>query len=72
MVVIWLVCNAILAMSVSEAYGLDEVGENYYLAFILWSVATLALFRAIGSSAFLVVNAVNAILEVRPFPVLQI
>lgn len=62
-VVIWLVCNAILAMSVSEAYELDKVGENYYLAFILWSVASLALFRAIGSGTFLGVNVVNAVLE---------
>lgn len=63
MVVIWLVCNAILAMAVSEAYGLEEIGTNYYLSFILWSVASLALFRAMGSSAFLIVNVVNAVLE---------
>ncbi|KAF7195205.1 Chitin synthase A [Pseudocercospora fuligena] len=60
-VIVWMTCNAILAMGVSEIYGNTEVGENYYLKFILWSVACLALFRACGSSAFLVINVIHSI-----------
>lgn len=62
-VIVWLVCNAILAMAVSEAYGNTHIGENYYLKFILWSVAGLALFRALGSSAFGVINIIHSIAE---------
>lgn len=66
MVSVWLVCNAVLAMSVSEAYPVgSHVNENIYLSFILWSVAALALFRAIGSSAFGIINIVSAIAEGR-------
>ncbi|TAQ87532.1 hypothetical protein B7494_g4143 [Chlorociboria aeruginascens] len=48
MVVSWMVANAILAMAVSEAYGQTSVGDNFYLKFILWSVASVALFRALA------------------------
>jgi chitin synthase len=66
MVSIWLICNAVLAMAVSEAYPVgSHVGDNYYLTFILWAVAALALFRAIGSSAFGVINLISAIVEGR-------
>lgn len=63
MVVIWMVTNAVLAMSVSEAYGGTHVGNNVYLKFILWSVAGLALFRAVGSSTFGVLNIIHSIME---------
>ena len=63
MVTIWLFCNAILAMSVSEAYGTESGANNVYLKFILWSVAILALFRALGSGTFIVMNAVHHIME---------
>ena len=63
MVAVWMVSNAILAMSVSEAYSNNDVGDNFYLKFILWSVASVALFRAIGSSAFGILNLVQMILE---------
>ncbi|OCK77824.1 glycosyltransferase family 2 protein [Lepidopterella palustris CBS 459.81] len=63
MVVVWMVCNAVLAMSVSEAYTGTDVGSNFYLKFILWAVAGLALFRAIGSSAFGVINIIHSIAE---------
>ncbi|KAL7629704.1 Chitin synthase, class 2 [Parahypoxylon ruwenzoriense] len=65
MVVIWMIANAILAMAVSEAYGYKDVGNNFYLTFILWAVAALALFRALGSSTFAVLNAVNMVVEGR-------
>ena len=65
MVVSWMMANAILAMAVSEAYGQTAVGDNFYLKFILWSVASVALFRALGSSAFGIINLVEAIVEGR-------
>lgn len=65
MVVIWMVANAILAMAVSEAYGYKDVGSNFYLTFILWAVAALALFRAVGSTTFAILNAINMVVEGR-------
>ncbi|KAI1875799.1 uncharacterized protein JN550_002085 [Neoarthrinium moseri] len=65
MVVSWMMANAILAMAVSEAYGSSGIGENYYLRFIMWAVAALALFRAIGSSTFAFLNLVNMVVEGR-------
>lgn len=63
MVIVWLVCNAVLAMSVSEAYSEKSTGDNFYLKFILWSVAAVALFRAIGSSAFLIIEMIHGVAE---------
>ncbi len=63
MVVTWMIANAILAMAASEAYGSNAIGDNFYLRFILWSVAALALFRAIGSTTFAILNLVNMVIE---------
>ncbi|KAG9745704.1 chitin synthase, class II, partial [Aureobasidium melanogenum] len=63
MVTIWMSTNAILAMAVSGAYGETGIANNVYLKFILWAVAVLALFRAIGSSTFLLINAIHSIME---------
>ena len=52
-------------MAVSEAYGQTSVGDNWYLKFILWSVASIALFRALGSSAFGITNCIEAVVEGR-------
>ena len=65
MVVSWMIANAILAMAVSEAYSGTHVGDNFYLKFILWSVAGVAMFRALGSSAFGIINIVHMIAEGR-------
>lgn len=66
MVVVWMVANAVLAMAVSEAYGgARPVADNFYLKFILWSVAAVALFRALGSAAFGAVNIVHGLMEGR-------
>jgi len=62
-VIVWMCCNAVLVMAVSEAYPTNNIGENYYLKIILWSVAALALFRAIGSSTFGIINIVHSIME---------
>ncbi|KAK4185947.1 hypothetical protein QBC35DRAFT_289075 [Podospora australis] len=65
MVVSWLIANATLAMAVSEIYGHSGIGDNFYLKAILWSVASLAAFRALGSTTFAVINLVNMIVEGR-------
>lgn len=65
MVIVWLVSNAILAMAVSEVYNSTHITNNFYLKFILWSVAAVAIFRAIGSSAFGVINIIHSIAEGR-------
>jgi chitin synthase len=65
MVVVWLISNAILAMAVSEAYGHRAVTNNFYLTFILWSVAALAFFRAVGSTSFLIINSIHSVMETK-------
>ncbi|OIW32385.1 class 2 chitin synthase [Coniochaeta ligniaria NRRL 30616] len=65
MVIVWMIANAILAMAASEVYGSSGIGDNFYLRFILWAVASLALFRAVGSTTFAVLNVVNMIVEGR-------
>ncbi|GAW18186.1 hypothetical protein ANO14919_076600 [Xylariales sp. No.14919] len=65
MVIIWMVANVVLAMAVSEAYGIKDVGENFYLSFILWSVAVLAVFRALGSTTYAILNVINMVVEGR-------
>ncbi|CAI7572349.1 unnamed protein product [Penicillium manginii] len=63
MVSIWMVANLILAMSVSEVYGVDSGGTNIYLAIILWSVAVLAAIRAVGSTAYALLHLIHKIVE---------
>lgn len=63
MVSIWMVANVILAMAVSEIYGVDSGGTNVYLAIILWSVAVLALIRAVGSTTYAILFVVQKIVE---------
>ncbi|KAK4246633.1 glycosyltransferase [Corynascus novoguineensis] len=65
MVVTWLIANATLAMAASEAYGGSSIGDNFYLRFILWSVAGLAVFRALGSTTYAVIALVNMVVEGR-------
>ena len=52
-------------MAISESYNSEAVGNNVYLKFILWAVAALALFRALGSMTFGALNVVEAIVEGR-------
>ncbi|KAK2695495.1 Chitin synthase 2 [Fusarium oxysporum] len=65
LVLTWMIGNGILGMAVSEIYSARGIGDNYYLRFLLWSVAALAVFRAIGSTTFAVLNVVNMIVEGR-------
>jgi chitin synthase len=62
-VIVWMAANALLAMIVSEVYSSTHVADNFYLKFILWTVAGLALFRALGSCAFGVINIIHSIME---------
>ncbi|KAK6496498.1 Chitin synthase, class 2 [Arthrobotrys musiformis] len=64
-VISWIIANGLLAMGITEAYSTDHVGDNFYLTFILWSVAGLAAFRAIGSCAFGVINIVHMLVQGR-------
>jgi chitin synthase len=66
MVATWMVANAVLAMAVSEAYPVgSNPKNNFYLSFILWSVAAVAIFRALGSCTFGILNIIAAIVEGR-------
>ncbi|KAE8348960.1 chitin synthase-domain-containing protein [Aspergillus coremiiformis] len=63
MVSIWMVANVILAMAVSEVYGVDSAGTNIYLAIILWSVTGLAVIRVIGSTTYAILHVVQKLVE---------
>lgn len=63
MVSVWMVANVVLAMAVSEVYGVNTGGTNVYLAVILWSVAVLALVRVIGSTTYAVLSVVHKLVE---------
>ena len=65
MVSIWMVANLVLAMAVSEVYGVDSGGTNIYLLIILWSVASLAVIRAVGSTAYAVLHLLHKIVETK-------
>ncbi|KAK9445848.1 class 2 chitin synthase [Metarhizium brunneum] len=65
MVVTWMIANGILAMAVSEIYSNKGIGDNFYLRFILWAVASLAIFRALGSTTFAIINVINIVVEGR-------
>ncbi|KAJ5225472.1 Chitin synthase A [Penicillium chermesinum] len=65
MVSIWMVANLILAMAVSEVYGVDHGGTNIYLLIILWSVAGLAIIRAVGSTAYAILHLLHKIVETK-------
>ena len=63
MVSIWMIANLVLAMIVSEVYPVDAGGTNVYLSIILWSVAGLALIRAVGSTTYALLHLIHKIVE---------
>lgn len=63
MVVIWMMANAILVMAITEIYGVKQVGTNFYLKFLLWAVAAISIFRAIGSSSYLILQLIHTVME---------
>lgn len=64
-VLVWMICNALLAMIMTEVFGIGKTNDNIYLKVILWSVAGLAGFRALGSMAYLVQSTVRYLSESR-------
>lgn len=62
-VLIWLMSNLIFIMTMLQVYSAGETKKNLYLAFILWMVAVLALFRAIGSFGYLIMNYARFLVE---------
>ncbi|KAM3165310.1 Chitin synthase [Lachancea thermotolerans] len=62
-VMLWMLSNLVLMMIVTQVYGPEDTAKNKYLTFILWSVAILALFRALGSMAFLFLKSLRAIVS---------
>ncbi|CDK28692.1 unnamed protein product [Kuraishia capsulata CBS 1993] len=52
-VLIWLILNLVLIMTVTQVYKPGSIKTNGYLMTILWSVFGFALFRALGSFAYL-------------------
>lgn len=62
-VLLWLLANLILIMTLLQVYDAGDTTRNYYLVFILWLVAVLAFFRALGSIAYLLQNMARRIVE---------
>ncbi|KAJ6015661.1 Chitin synthase A [Penicillium herquei] len=65
MVSIWMIANLVLAMAISEVYGVDSGGTNIYLSIILWSVAGLAFVRAVGSTTYAILHLIHKIVETK-------
>lgn len=63
MVVVWMVTNGGLAIGITEAFGVQHVRGNWYLICLLWAVAAVAFFRAIGSMAYLVIEIMYGLVE---------
>lgn len=62
-VLIWLLANLIFIMTMMQVYDAGQTKKNLYLATILWLVAALALFRAIGSTGYLLQNIARRLVE---------
>lgn len=64
-VLVWMIANIILALIMMEVFDLQNTNSNVYLKIILWSVAGLAAFRAIGSFAYLIQMVVKYLSDTR-------
>lgn len=62
-VVVWMISNAVLAMTITEVYKINDVGGNTYLKITLWSIAILAVYRMLGSLSYLVIQAIHGFVE---------
>lgn len=58
-VLVWMLCNLLLVMLVTQFISLDKPGSNVYLQIVLWSTAIFAVVRGIGSSVFLAQHVVR-------------
>ncbi|KAI5950362.1 CHS1 [Candida jiufengensis] len=61
----WLIANLVFIMTMVQVYKPGDTAKNIYLAFILWTVAILSLFRALGSLGYLIQNYARSIVEVK-------
>ncbi|KAI5959756.1 CHS1 [Candida pseudojiufengensis] len=64
-VLFWLIANLIFIMTMVQVYKPGDTAKNIYLAFILWTVAVLSLFRAIGSLGYLIQNYARNLVELK-------
>ncbi|EGV63258.1 Chitin synthase, class 2 [Yamadazyma tenuis] len=64
-VLIWMLSNLVFIMTMLQVFKAGETKQNYYLGFILWSVAFLALIRAIGSFGYLIQNYARFFVETK-------
>ncbi|KAK6200292.1 chitin synthase [Scheffersomyces amazonensis] len=62
-VLTWMVSNLVFIMTMLQVYDPGETKRNAYLAFILWTVAILAMFRAAGSLGYLIQNSARFFVE---------
>ncbi len=60
----WLIANILLIMVVCEVYQPHETGTNIYLKLILWSVAGISAFKAIGSLIYLLQLGVRYVVKI--------
>lgn len=56
-VLTWMLSNLVFVLTMMQVYTAGQTKTNKYLAFILWSVAILALFRGVGSIGYLLQEA---------------
>lgn len=64
-VLVWMVSNALLVLIMTQVYDVGATNDNIYLKIILWSVAGLAAFRALGSFAYLVQLVIKSMSDTR-------
>jgi chitin synthase len=62
-VLLWMIANLVFIMTMLQVYEPGQTKSNIYLAFILWTVAILSLFRAIGSMGYLLQNGARVLVE---------
>ncbi|OWB57755.1 hypothetical protein B5S28_g3725 [[Candida] boidinii] len=53
-VLFWIISNVILILTITQIYPSHSIKSNKYLAFILWSVFGFAVFRGLGSVAYII------------------
>ncbi|KAK9460955.1 chitin synthase-domain-containing protein [Lipomyces oligophaga] len=64
-VLLWMMANMVLVLVVTQAYDVVDAGTNGYLAFVLWSVLVLAVFRGLGSFVYLCINVVKYLADMQ-------
>ncbi|CAK9442180.1 uncharacterized protein LODBEIA_P59230 [Lodderomyces beijingensis] len=64
-VLFWMLANLVFIMSMVQVYKPGDTANNIYLAFILWTVAVLSFFRAVGSTGYLLQNYARFLVELK-------